>query len=205
MEKKRNYFFTLSENCNYFNFNADLSPISGIVSPCDKEQFFKKGNGCIINIEPNNLDENNVIIHISTNEQNNIYSERKINVGYEIIDNAEDIDSIREINILENVYGYAGKETYYKIKEIENIIATMLINTFIQSFLFRIKTINHSIVYSLNVYNNYFIRLPKEFYDPNNIEIYFMVIIEMIMNKKIYSEYMLTIRQKQRLYEYNFY
>ena len=46
--------------------------------------------------------------------------------------------------------------------------ATILINTFTQGVLFKIKNSTNYVVYSLDVFNNYFIKLPKEFYDKDN-------------------------------------
>ena len=44
----------------------------------------------------------------------------------------------------------------------------MIINTFTQGVLFRIKDYTNTVVYSLDIFNNYFIRLPYEFFDPDN-------------------------------------
>ena len=44
----------------------------------------------------------------------------------------------------------------------------MIINIFTQSVQFSIRNSENEVVYSLDVFNNYFIRLPKEFYDSNN-------------------------------------
>ena len=55
-----------------------------------------------------------------------------------------------------------------KIKEKLNSPATMLINTFSQSVMLNIRDKDHNIVYSLDIFNNYFIRLPKEFYEQDS-------------------------------------
>jgi hypothetical protein len=43
----------------------------------------------------------------------------------------------------------------------------MLLNTFTQSVMLNIRNEKDTIVYSLDVFNNYFIKLPQEFYDPD--------------------------------------
>ena len=112
------------------------------------------------------FNEESSFIYIKPSTSFEEYKTRKVEVGYEIIDNSE--DGQREISILEHVYGVADKkETCYKLKEsdMSNKEATILINTFTQGVLFKIKNSTNYVVYSLDVFNNYFIKLPKEFYD----------------------------------------
>ena len=164
-------FYALGENYNYFNISSHFTnEIQDTVYP----QIFENGYGYIYEIGPNTFDDESLKIQFEININNNERDGKrvknlKIEVGYEIIDNVKEPgDDLREINILEHVYGMAKNETCYKVKDLVNKSAIMLINTFTQGASFRIKDANNSVNYTLNVYNNYFIRLPKEFFIEGN-------------------------------------
>ena len=98
------------------------------------KQIFENGFGAIVDYSSdifNNL--NNPKIYIKFNPTEVEHRERKIEVGYEIIDNTEEANDFREVDIWEHVYGIAEKETCYKINNIRFKHATMLVNTFSQS------------------------------------------------------------------------
>ena len=69
--------------------------------------------------------------------------------------------------------------------------ATILINTFTQGVLFKIKNSTNYVVYSLDVFNNYFIKLPKEFYDKDN---YYFILKVTLLNLMIYKDASLSKR-----------
>ena len=162
-------FYALGESIDYFDFIVQLTDNNETdIEEYTVKQIFDNGYGAVVEISSDIFDEeNNITIRVDVKAKEE-YIKRKIDVGYEIIDNSDDIEDIREINILEHIYGYAEKETCYKLKDIKDKAATMIINTFTQGVLFRIKDYTNTVVYSLDIFNNYFIRLPYEFYDPDN-------------------------------------
>ena len=160
---KKVLFYALGENYNYFNLSVEFNE-----NVYETKQIFENGYGAIVDITPNMFNENSFIIIKPASKENN-YEKSKVEIGYEIIDNNE--DEHREVEIMEHVYGKVEQnETCYKVKKesLNNKTATMLINTFTQGVLFRIKNPESEVLYSLDVFNNYFIKLPKEFYDENN-------------------------------------
>ena len=160
---KKVLFYALGENYNYFNLSVEFNE-----NVYETKQIFENGYGAIVDITPNMFNENSFII-IKPASKENKYEKSKVEIGYEIIDNNE--DEQREVEIMEHVYGKVEQnETCYKVKKesLNNKTATMLINTFTQGVLFRIKNPESEVLYSLDVFNNYFIKLPKEFYDENN-------------------------------------
>ena len=160
---KKVLFYALAENYNYFNLSVEFNE-----NVYETKQIFENGYGAIVDITPNMFNENSFIIIKPASKENN-YEKSKVEIGYEIIDNNE--DEQREVEIMEHVYGKVEQnETCYKVKKesLNNKTATMLINTFTQGVLFRIKNPESEVLYSLDVFNNYFIKLPKEFYDENN-------------------------------------
>ena len=162
-------FYALGENYNYFNFTVEYRAKGRSPVPYDAIQMFENGYGAIVKVFPTWFDEEGSFIYIKPNTSLFEYQRKKVEVGYEIIENIE--DEPREIDILEHVYGMAEiNENCYKLKEnsLKNKSATMLINTFTQGVSFEIKNSTNDNVYSLDVFNNYFIKLPKEFYDKNN-------------------------------------
>ena len=166
---KKVLFYALGEYTGYFNLNLALRDKNAEITKYEDKQIFENGYGAIIEITPDMLGgENKTRIRADSKMTSDTYENRKVELGYEIVDNAEEPDDQREVNILEHVYGIAETETCYKVKNIENRPATMLLNTFTQSVLFNIRNSDNEVVYSLDVFNNYFIRLPKEFYDPTN-------------------------------------
>ena len=161
--------YSLGEKIDYFEMKVELTKNDGKTYNFEVKQIFENGFGAIVDYSSdvfNNL--NNPKIYIKLNPTKVEHRERKIEVGYEIIDNTEEANDFREVDIWEHVYGIAEKETCYKINNIRFKHATMLVNTFSQSVLFNIKNSENEVVYSLDVFDNYFIRLPQEFYDQNN-------------------------------------
>ena len=162
-KEKKVVFYALGENYNYFNLSVEING-----HPYQTKHIFENGYGAIVDIVPDKFDESS-FISIKPLAKEDKYEKNKVEVGYEIIDNNE--DEPREVEIFEHVYGMApNKETCYKVKS-ENLVnkpATMLINTFTQGVLFRMKNSSNEVLYSLDVFNNYFIKLPKEFYNETN-------------------------------------
>ena len=130
----------------------------------DVKQIFENGYGVSIDFNStifDGIDNPKILIIIQSNDEK--YMNRKVEVGYEIIDKKE--NEIREINIMEHIWGMTkNSETCYKIKEEDKAKmnkAIMLINIFSQSIEFNIKDSNNAKIYSLDVFNNYFIRFPN--------------------------------------------
>ena len=161
--------YTLGEKINYFEMKVELIKNDGEIYNFEAKQIFENGYGVIVDYSSDvfiNLD--NPKIYIKLNQTEEKYKNRKVEVGYEIIDNAVEKNEFREVKIWEHVYGLAEKETCYKVNNMIYKDATMLINTFSQSVLFKIKNSDNEVVYSLDVFNNYFIRLTYDFHDSEN-------------------------------------
>ena len=164
-------FYSLGENINYFTMKVRL--VHGTTAKnYNAKQRFENGLGAIIDFDDYTSSYiKNSKINIIITSSNEKYMNRKVEVGYEVIDENENI--IREINIMEHIWGMTKKfETCYKIKE-EDITkinkAIMLINIFSQSIEFNIKDSNNTKLYSLDVFNNYFIRFPQNIYNNDTI------------------------------------
>ena len=173
-KERKILFYSLAEHFNYTNLTVELVHINGQKVIYETKQIFENGYGAIVNIGPTTFNQPGAIYirpNIDNTDEDIDSKNRKVEVGYEIIDNALDGDGQREVDIFEHVYGMAqNSETCYKVREdsLFNKTATMLLNIYSQSVSFRIKNKSNSVIYTLDVYNNYFIKLPKEFYDPDN-------------------------------------
>ena len=165
INKKKILIYSLAENINYFNMKVEFIYQKGIRRKTfDVIQRFENGYGAIIDFTLSVFDEEDTPkIDIIITSIDDKYLNRKIEIGYEIID--DDNNEKREVNILEHIYGMTEKlETCYKVKgkdisELNKSI--MLINIFSQSLEFNIKDSNNNKIYSLDVFNNYFIRIPN--------------------------------------------
>ena len=131
----------------------------GVTHDIEVKQIFENGYGAPIDFNLEIFkDDTNPKFDIIIKQSEDKYKDRKVEVGYEYMDNIETDEDKREIEILEHVYGMALNETCYKVKETRNSPATMLINTFSQSVMLNIRDKDHNIVYSLDIFNNYFIQ-----------------------------------------------
>ena len=102
------------------------------VKTFDVKQRFENGYGAIIDFNSNIFDGDDIpkiTILLSYNDEK--YKNRRVELGYEIIDDKEER---REINIMDHIYGMTeNSETCYKIKEKELFElnkSVMLINIF---------------------------------------------------------------------------
>ena len=167
--KKKILFYSIGENYNYYNMKVEFRKNEGNTN-FDVKQTFENGFGAVVDFGSNifeGIANPKIYIVLNTNEDS--LKNRKVEVGYEYIDNVNELgDEPREINIFEHIYGMATNETCYKVKDLVKKPATMLINTFTQGASFRIKNENNSVNYTLDIFNNYFIRLPPEFYIEDN-------------------------------------
>ena len=164
-KQKKILLYSLGENIKQFNMKVEFTPIEGNETVSFKvRQRFENGYSAIIDFNDDVFNEiYNSKIHIILSSNEIKYKNKNIEIGYEIIDgNKEDI---REVNIMEHIYGVTEKsETCYKIKDkdiSELNKAIMRINIFSQPLEFNIKNSNNEKLYSLDIYNNYFIRFPN--------------------------------------------
>ena len=102
-KKKKVLFYALGENYNYFNFTVEYRAKGRSPVPYDTIQMFENGYGAIVKVFPTWFDEEGSFIYIKPNTSLFEYQRKKVEVGYEIIENIE--DEPREIDILEHVYG----------------------------------------------------------------------------------------------------
>ena len=160
---KKIMFYSVGENINYFSMN-----IKGINTNTEYQSQQKFDNGYGIIIDLTKIKETIFEINIIPNELYpgiNPY-EKEIELGY---DNTEQGDNdIKNINIMEHIYGYiTEKQNCYSIKNINpNLgqITTLLINTYSQSINF---VLYKEPLYSIDIFNNYYIKLPTEYFQDN--------------------------------------
>ena len=160
ISSKKILFYGLGENYNYFKMNVRyiLEDKTNKEFPC--EQKYENGYGVIIDLNKlDNLEEGKFIVSL---EKNGEYEEKKYEVGFDFVDEAD--NNIIDVNILEHVYGAAEEgENCYKIKNIDiSKNATILFNSFTQDISFTLKN-NETKIYSLDIFNNYFIKFPNNF------------------------------------------
>ena len=168
--KKKILFYSLGEHYKYFNMKIKYISIKENITEFESKHRFENGYSNIIDFNSPIFDEDeNPKIYISLSPNDDKYNNKKIEIGYEIIDEKE--NEKREIEILEHIWGMTdNSENCYKFKENINETkkATMIINIFTQSIEFNIKDSNNDKIYSLDVFNNYFIRLPNLVFKKEN-------------------------------------
>ena len=158
-------FYGLGENINYFKMNVNYILEDEINRDFPVEQKYENGYGVIIDLnELDNLQEGKFIISL---EKNGEYEEKKYEVGFDFVD--EDENNIIDIDILDHVYGAAEEgENCYRIKNLDiSKNVTILFNSFTQDISFTLKN-NYTKIYSLDIFNNYFIKFPNDFRDEEN-------------------------------------
>ena len=169
-KNKKILFYSLGEYYKYFNMRVEYISESSVKTILKTERKFENGYGSIVDFNSSifNGVENpkiNIVLYPSDNK----YINSKVDIGYEIIDEKE--ENKREIEIMEHIYGMTeNSETCYKFKENINETkkGTMLINIFTQPIEFNIKDANNSKIYSLSIFNNYFIRFPENKFKKEN-------------------------------------
>ena len=151
-------FYSLGENKDYFKMTVKYQDEEKAEDDFIISQKFENGYGIIIDLNQKKiLDSGKFEISLEPNEN---YKEKKVEVGFDFVDNS--IDNLINVDILEHVHGGAENgETCYKIRDLnyqKNI--NMLINAFSQDITFTMKKDGEKI-YSLDIFNNYFIKFPK--------------------------------------------
>lgn len=160
---KKIMFYSIGENINYFSMKINaINTNKEYIS----EQKFDNGYGIIIDLSKTS--ENTFEINLIPNE---LYpginsKEKEIELGYE--DAEQGIDNIKNINIMEHVYGYiTNKKNCYSIKDINPSFSkstTILINVYSQSLNF---ILYRDPLYSIDIFDNYYLKLPTEYFKDN--------------------------------------
>ena len=140
-KQKKILFYSLSEKYNYFKMIVQIRYQDSKIKEYNVERRFENGYGAIVDFNNENfLEEQEKIIYIIITSLDDNYKNKKIELGYEIIDGNDEY--IREVNIMEHIYGMTEKsETCYNIKDrdISELNGSiMLINIFSQSLEFNI-------------------------------------------------------------------
>ena len=158
-------FYGLGENINYFKMNVKYILEDKTNKEFPGEQKYENGYGVIIDLsELDNLEEGKFNISL---EKNGEYEEKKYEVGFDFVDEAD--YNIIDIDILDHIYGAAKEgENCYKIKNLDiSKNATILFNSFTQDISFTLKK-NETKLYSLDIFNNYFIKFPNDLINEEN-------------------------------------
>ena len=157
-------FYGLGENVNYFSMKVEYS------GETNKEfsvvQKYENGYGAIADLtDLQGKDTEKFTLSLSPAEN---YKEKNVEVGFDFVDQND--DNKIQVEILEHVHGAASSGiNCYQIKEFKSSkSATMLLNVYTQSITFLLMN-NATKKYSLDVFNNYFIRLPKEYNDTEDL------------------------------------
>ena len=158
-ENSKLLLYGLGENKDYFKMSIKYKEEENQITDIPCSQMFENGYGAFVDLKNmEKIDYGKFEITFEPSDDN--YKEKKIEVGFDFVDNSK--DNLIEVNILEHVHGGAENgETCYEIKDMiyENKIA-MLINAFSQDITFTIKKYGEKL-YSLDVFNNGFIKFPK--------------------------------------------
>ena len=157
LKNKKIMFYSIGENINYFSMK-----IKSNSNEYPSQQKFYNGYGIIIDLKE--TQETTFEIILTPNEKypgiNSL--EKEVEVGIELAE--EYINNIRPVEIMEHIYGYIStSENCYQIEntnfEYNNI--TILINAYSQALNFILYT---EPVYSLDIFDNYYIKLPSEYF-----------------------------------------
>ena len=159
--------YALGGEWKYFEMKATYETSSGTIRNLNVKPMFDNGYGVVVQLNKVGKD-NEIKITVTPKLESD--KERKIEVGFELAD--QEIDHIRQVNILEHVYGAtAESENCYTMTENVNINKhpVLLINAFSQavSFVVRKKSA-HSRIYSQDGLHNSFIRLLQSFDKDNH-------------------------------------
>ena len=106
-KEKKILIYSLGEHVKYFNMSVKYFDKRGSEEKNFKSiQRYENGYVSGVDFNSNVFDgDKNPIISIKLIFKNNKYLNRKIEIGYEIIDNKE--NDIRTVNIMEHVFGMA--------------------------------------------------------------------------------------------------
>ena len=152
-------FYGIGENINYFKMKVDFMIEDELKKEYPCSQMYENGYGVIVDISDlDDLESGKFIILLEPEVK---LEDKKIEVGFDFVDEAD--NNIIDVNILEHVHGGTKEgENCYQIKNKDLKNATILFNAFSQYVTFTLKK-NETKIYSLDVFNNYFIKYPMEF------------------------------------------
>ena len=170
ISKKKIMIYSIGESANYFSMNVEFS-YNNIKKEFNGYQKFENGYGTLINLsEIENSYLGTFIINILPNKSfPGIFSDEKVvEVGIDLTE--EGTATFLEPNILEHIYGYIStNENCYKIKNLDDTKnITILLNTYTQSLIFALyDNESNTKKYSLDIFNNYYIKLPGDYFYNN--------------------------------------
>ena len=169
ISSKKLMFYSIGESANYFSMKIEMARGE------DKKEFnceqkFENGLGAVINLKE--IQDaylcNFIITIIANNSFPGIYANEKVvEVGFDLAEEGK--DTLLEINVLEHVYGFITTgENCYKIKNVDDTKnITILINSFNQALTFGIYDKEKEKKYSLDIFNNFNIKLPSDYFSEN--------------------------------------
>ena len=151
-------FYGLGENVNYFSMKVEYS--GETKNDFAVAQKFENGYGAIVDLtdlQGKETEKFTISLYPAEN-----FKEKNVEVGFDFVDQND--DNKIEVEILEHVHGATlSGINCYQIKDFDSSkSAAMLLNTYTQSITFSLMN-NATKKYSLDVFNNYFIKLPKEY------------------------------------------
>ena len=161
--------YAIGESSNYFIMNIEYIS-NNLKKEFTSEQKFENGFGTIINLEEiENPHLGTFSINIIPNKSfPGIFAEEKVvEVGFDLTEDG--IKSYLEVNILEHIYGYISTgQNCYKVKNIDDTKnITILINGYSQALTFELFDDSATKVYSLDILNNYYIKLSADYFYEN--------------------------------------
>ena len=152
-------FYSVGDSINYFNMKISYNDGTS-TKDFTTLQKFENGYGALIDL---NDEINNGVFSLEFENTDEKYKEKEIEVGVELAEQSN--ETLREMNVMEHVYGYINNlENCYKIKNLneakinENLV--LLLNIYSQSMSFAIYNTLKEKQYSLDIFNNYYIKLP---------------------------------------------
>ena len=101
-ETKKVLFYALGEKIEYFDFSVKLVGDSGEKKSFEIKQTFENGYGAIVDVTKDLFEGgDNPRIRIIAKASSDEYINRKVELGFEIIDSVDNKKDIRDIEILE--------------------------------------------------------------------------------------------------------
>ena len=169
ISSKKIMVYAIGESSNYFIMNIEYIS-NNLKKEFTSEQKFENGFGTIINLEEiENPHLGTFSINIIPNKSfPGIFAEEKVvEVGFDLTEDG--IKSYLEVNILEHIYGYISTgQNCYKVKNIDDTKnITILINGYSQALTFELFDDSATKVYSLDILNNYYIKLSADYFYEN--------------------------------------
>ena len=153
-------FYSIAEDWNFLDMKVMYKGMDNSIRVLNARQIIETGHGIIVNL--NKIGTGNEITLNLTALEN--AEERKVEVGFEYVD--QEKSYLREVHLLERVYGVTElSKNCYKFNEslVSGDKPVLLINALTQEVTVDIYKSDSQKLFSINVFDNSYIRLNDTF------------------------------------------